>query len=273
MLIIKKFHDYYDSAIGFGGVDKTCVYDRKPLIQGNKYEMDRILKQFEKEDNRWNSGPYSYNYFRYSRCDVPKNYPYSMEPFVIGFCGKTYVGYCFKWDQPGQSDKIQISYDLNEILKIARFKEKKNKYSIYDRTKTDKDSVTQYFDKFHNKEHKDLFVKYHTPVFIIDYGTGLSSKYDFLPNDIKDDTFNEQFIINPRLADYEFYQVFNTAQTFQEIQMYLQGVLGNVEKPMVEISEKDKIVQHGMDKWSFRNPCPPARKLRRQKNAIKQCQN
>jgi hypothetical protein len=23
------FHDYYDTAIGYGGIDKTCVYKRK----------------------------------------------------------------------------------------------------------------------------------------------------------------------------------------------------------------------------------------------------
>ena len=36
MLIISKFHDYYDSAIAYG-VDKECVYNRKTeIIDKNK---------------------------------------------------------------------------------------------------------------------------------------------------------------------------------------------------------------------------------------------
>ena len=29
MYIVSKFHDYYDTAIGYGGVDKSIVYNRK----------------------------------------------------------------------------------------------------------------------------------------------------------------------------------------------------------------------------------------------------
>jgi len=37
----------------------------------------------------------------------------------------------------------------------------------------------------------------------------------------------------------------------------------NKEKEIVEISDKDKLLQHGFDKWSFRNPDPPKRKKRK----------
>jgi hypothetical protein len=40
---------------------------------------------------------------------------------------------------------------------------------------------------------------------------------------------------------------------FQEIQMFISGVLGIDENPTVEVSDKDKIISRGFDyKWSFR---------------------
>jgi hypothetical protein len=39
---------------------------------------------------------------------------------------------------------------------------------------------------------------------------------------------------------------------FQEISMFLGGVLGAGEKNIVEVEDKYKITQHGFNKWSFR---------------------
>ena len=42
---------------------------------------------------------------------------------------------------------------------------------------------------------------------------------------------------------------------FQEIQMYVSGVLGsNEDGEQTEMTEKQKVAQHGMNKWSFRKP-------------------
>ena len=67
----------------------------------------------------------------------------------------------------------------------------------------------------------------------------------------KSDT--QKFFINPLLKDYQFYKVYDAVQTFQEIQMFISGVLGNKEKEIIEVADKYKITQHGFDKkWSFR---------------------
>ena len=100
-----------------------------------------------------------------------------------------------------------------------------------------------------NYDAKDLFVEYNTPVFVYDgdYGrTALTTGRSYHRN-------KDAFIINPLLKDYEFYKVFDTFQAFQEIQMYIGGVLGSKENEIIKISDKDKINQHGFDfKWSFR---------------------
>jgi len=63
---------------------------------------------------------------------------------------------------------------------------------------------------------------------------------------------NRKFFINPVLKDYEFYKIFDSYQAFQEIQMFISGVLGSKEKDIIMIEDKYKIASHGFDKWSFR---------------------
>ena len=249
MLIIKKYHDYYDSAVGVDGIDKTCIYERLPVQESNQYEMGKIHELFKGDKVGWHCGPYSENYSKFRYNKPQKNDPYFIMPFIIGFCGKTYVGYVFKWDVYNDLDKIKIVYGPDEFFETQKFDATK-KYSRY---KTNYERTKKYFDRFHDKEHSDLFVKYHTPIWVYDFGTNIV-KYE---NDgFKNNQFNyrnKYFMTNPPLNDYEFYRIFNTQMAFQEIQMYLQGVLGNKEKEIVVISEKDKLQQHGFDpKYSFR---------------------
>jgi hypothetical protein len=91
MLIVSKFHDYYDTAIGFDGVDKTCVYNRVPKVEISK----EVSKIFEIKMNSWRDGPYQYKVYSSEHKMGSIN---EIIPFVVGFCGKTYVGYVFYRD-------------------------------------------------------------------------------------------------------------------------------------------------------------------------------
>jgi len=62
MLIVKKYHDYYDSAIGYGGVDKTCVYERVSKEELDDNEFIKIRQIFDGKRVRWDQAPYSYNH-------------------------------------------------------------------------------------------------------------------------------------------------------------------------------------------------------------------
>jgi hypothetical protein len=93
----------------------------------------------------------------------------------------------------------------------------------------------------------EIFRELNSPVFIYDGDYGRSYFYGKLYNNHK-----PKFIINPLLKEYEFFKVFDTFQAFQEIQMFLGGVLGRGEKEIVQVADKYKIAQHGFDKWSFR---------------------
>lgn len=246
MYIITKHKDYYDSA---GGVDKTCVWTRTPEIEENKEKKTNLIKFFEGPKVGWVSGPYSKYEPRFHGAGKS---PYLIRPFIIGFCGKTYVGYVFKWyTNDYLEEKVKIVYGPDEFFELCKIS------AIKSLEKPKKEATKLYFDKFHNKPHTELFFKYRTPIWVFDTGCYLVDyKFDTKFNILQDD-----FIINPNLSAYRFFQVFSAPQTFQEIQMYLQGVLGGVEKDVIIISDENKLLQHGFDKkWSFRNPCPPKRK-------------
>lgn len=63
---------------------------------------------------------------------------------------------------------------------------------------------------------------------------------------------DESLIFNPCLKDYEFYKTVDAVTAFQEISMFISGVLGGNSPKMVELEDKDLIKKHGYDKWSFR---------------------
>lgn len=230
MLIISPFRDYYDGAAGTLGVDKTVVYERETreveeVHQGKSRKHDKkdvprpfVLKM------TWFSG-------------MPTLSPrdgvrYHVGGFVVGFCGRTYVGFKV-FGMSEQEVKTRFLYDPDTASTFFPAK----------RWGDDRARVRAWFEAFHDKPlSPDLFRKYGTPVFVQE-----------------ENMFDDRFVVNPRLGDYEFFKVVGVPRAFQEISMYL-SVLGSREKDTSEVPDKFRIAQRGFDKWSFRNPDPPKRK-------------
>ena len=84
-----------------------------------------------------------------------------------------------------------------------------------------------------------MFRELNTPVFIYD-------------SERRKPRTSDALTIDPILKDYEFYKVVDAFQAFQEISMFIGGVLGRGEKEIIVVEDKYKIAQHGFDKWSFR---------------------
>ena len=84
-----------------------------------------------------------------------------------------------------------------------------------------------------------LNIKYKTPV-IVSYKE-------------KENKDSIKLISNPKLFEYNFLKMIDPYTLFQEIQMYVGGVLGNNEPNIIEVSDDVKIASHGYNKWSFRN--------------------
>ena len=56
----------------------------------------------------------------------------------------------------------------------------------------------------------------------------------------------------PILGDYDFQRIKDPYTCFQDVTMYLSGVVGNEEKPIEPISDVLKAETHGFNKFSFR---------------------
>jgi hypothetical protein len=61
-----------------------------------------------------------------------------------------------------------------------------------------------------------------------------------------------ELVINPLLKKYSFFKMRDPFSAHQELYQFVGGYLKQPTRPMVEISDKDKVHKHGFDKWSFR---------------------
>lgn len=229
MYIISKHKDYYDGVINTMGVDKTIIYDRK-LYEISDYE--KFPDEFQRK--RFD------NYRKINHFLNLENYPlkksvkyFNLNSFIIGFCGKLYIG----WKFYEERKNIKDQYGMNKIYtKIIYDYDDAKKYI---QTTNWGGNLNDSVNYVLNYDPIEIFRKYNTPVFVYVNESMISVK------DVK-------FIINPILKDYEFYKIFDSFTAFQEIQMFISGVLGSGENKMIEIEDRYKIPQHGYDKWSFR---------------------
>jgi len=219
MLILSKKKDYYDGVVGTMGIDKTIVYDRKETI----FEGKNIPKIFSVKSFRMRYENNIFHAISYRKLtkEIRSKYD-SLSYIIVGFCGKVYLGLVLSYKiKTGflPEDKYVIVYNQDEIKEIVEWSE-----------------IDNYLIFVNNYNAIEMFRTYNTPAFVyVDGGR------------------NDKFIVNPILDEYDFYKVFDSFNAFQEIQMFIGGVLGSKENEIIKISDKDKINQHGFDyKWSFR---------------------
>src|SRR5258708_2529651 len=91
MLIVPKFHDYYDTASSFG-IDKTCVYVRKSQCF--------VIKQY---------APYPSNY-------QSERFRFELYKRVIGFCGNLYPVLVVSKLQASKVIEEQYFYSVDEAV-------------------------------------------------------------------------------------------------------------------------------------------------------------
>lgn len=249
MLILSKHKDYYDTAIGYGGIDKSIVYDRKTTIvteQPVKLSSWRQRVMIERR-TIWDT--------LRRRQAHDKKEPWQYIPFIFGFCGKTYVGYYIAWlDRKCDITYQLITFDQDEVHRILvteREKDKPERRRV-DYKREWANTVSTLYDVYHKKADLSLFVKYRVPAYVIDFGTPLTSNEKYLDAEISHYQAESALILNPVLKDYELNTVFDAFTAHQEIEMFLGGVLGRPEKEVDEVPDKYRLAQHGFDKWSFR---------------------
>lgn len=238
MLIASKFHDYYDTAAVYG-IDKTCVYIRNEEKLPGKFKMP----------TRFNHWPHDERLIK-TKSGIQKA-SYDIDKYVIGFCGKLYPVVVIVKTADSKIERFSFysTEKVDAFFAKEKFSVKKDAARLYwgtwDFSVRSKLGLDNFFDVTHYKKLEEEFHKNKCPVFI--YG-------EFIHSDIKTSK-KPYLILNPRLKDYRFAQVKDPQTAFQDVFMYLSGVIGMPEVPMVKISDKELAAKKGHgDKYSFRKP-------------------
>jgi len=221
MRIISKFHDYYDSVQSYG-YDPNITYIRNLTEINNKEkEYENIYKDFS---------PFFKN--------VGSEYNWNAEVYfdVVGmivFCGKIYpyIGMLQK------DYKFLFFYNSLELIDyvIKNFVKKQLKHFFRKRL----------FYKTNHAESIQNFFKYKGTPIDLNFHFSVGSP---IINIIK----YKKIEINPVLKYIEFYKVIDTFTAYQELSMFISGVMGGQSPPMIEIDDKTRLEKHGFDKFSFR---------------------
>jgi len=235
MRIISKYKDYYD--LQGEMIDNTIIYKRN---EANHFVTSSTFPSlFSSNLKASQTGRF----------------------FFLGFCGKIYLGYevitvIYPYNKYYGSYKDKKYFFGNDILKILPSITGETAF-LGAKTITETNKILH---DFHEKDkYLDIFREYNTPIFITWLDKGWSSYSINNPN--KKD---HEIKVNICLKDFEFFKIKDAYTTFQEIQMFISGVLGNIEKDSTPLNDKEKIIAKGFDsRWSFRNPEPPKRKQKK----------
>jgi hypothetical protein len=236
--IISKFRDYYDLPHEF--VDESVVYLRKqatsPLQRG---EGPRLAKLEAKSHGRKPSGGI-----------VSESWEISFE--VIGFCGKLFpVILCLRLGEAPSGSAYSASgrygfYELKDFLRFAAARgievPSSRRYRWFPQSAYDLslEAADMFLKGTGGLEALlPIFRKENAPCFVARQG-GRGGP--------------AQITTNPFLKGYSFAKVKDPFTAHQEISQYVGGLLPQPERPMIEVSDKDKVAKHGFNEWSFRRP-------------------
>jgi len=222
MRIFSKYHDYYDTVRGFG-FDPTCVYNRK---EEEIYPSDTIFKEII--NNSFIKRARSKLPCAYSNRKITNEQICVYDSFILLFCAKIYPCIIFSI-QPKQTyeikePKFKYCYTFDDAIKYSD----ERRYSS-----TNKQNLDSLFSYTEHTSFINLHQKLQVPSIMI---------------------FRKDLIIlNPILKNYKFYKVMDSFTTFQELSMFLGGIISQPEKSLIKISNDIRLQKHGFDlKKSFR---------------------
>ena len=255
MKIHSKFHDYYDTALGFG-IDPNCHYVRhtKTFQKKSNSELTSefdlihdltIMEEYFDEVPRMGNS--------WQRLDSRFE---DSEAFCLLFCGRLYPFLKVKTRAKtfGGSEKLHFIHNIDDVDRLMKKYGTKKEQEKYAGTKKKKGRSRGW--NSYSKYFRYSFFKRRSMVKFFEKYSGITSDRLMTPHyetGIPVFLVNYQFIEhNPCLKEHEFFRTIDAFQAFQELSMFISGVLGGQSPLMVEISNESKIHKAGFDEKSFR---------------------
>lgn len=248
MRIISKFVDYYDSAQGFG-IDPDLIYKRK-IREEEKIEATADIVKLYFSIPNGGTGFHSVITHR----------------VIVGFCGRLYPMVLIRpWNANGKDYVVHDADDHAALIKTFGDDSNLEVFEKAMQVQGRHGNGRMYWYRPTNRsdyadmkviEHERLFRELDTPVFVI---KGVTDNW-FRAMDHKHRTFMK-VEVNPNLRQYDFFRFKDPFTAFQEISMYLGGVLGTAEKEIITISDESMRDKKGFDDMSFKKE--PGKKRRR----------
>lgn len=242
MRIISPFHDYYDSAVGYGQ-DPSLIYKRIPRLVTIPH--NRIPSGFM---------PVVGNALRPPPLKEWQDHYISA---CIGFCGKAYPVLLSK---PEIIDETRVAANqtfetgLSGVLDIAQ-RVRQGPAPWWWEVNSVKKLYHNYCERLCGlKSGVELHTELDAPVFLA------LIRPSYRPEPIT-------LITNPRLANFRFAKVIEPFAAFQEIAMFLGSQLTNEDQAPRNVGG-DKIIAQskGFNEQSFRTAAPGQKKLNRAEN-------
>jgi len=250
MRIISKYKDYYDGVQSLG-MDTSLVFERFEKVIG----IERLNNYSKFESGLWES----YLTMQYVNIlgDKFKEYRIKTEFILIGFCGKLYPCIGFLHLQEGVEIKRVSTYSTDTTLEyIQKLTEQFGKIEFIEEYNqgcepTNKDLDNYFNHKVYSIDYSEWFQEIESPIFQFTENPKL--EYDMKQRKWlnKDDLIYVKR--NFQLSKYQFFKAVDSYSAFQELSQFLGGILTKRESIKDNLTDKDKVKQHGFDlKYGFR---------------------
>ena len=250
MRIISKVRDYYDCGQAYGQ-DPDLMYLRRPdeyiLLSGDQW-IDRLEDVRDTMPRSWHSP--------------------NLHRFIIGFCGRIYPGYKFSYcyhrlgvtQGKDQFTRLErVLYHPDDFKDLFRYKAvqkafphfmdkpkgRSSWWSLRQMRNTNFQAVVQTYEaNFASEAFFDLFIEMNSPIWIYD-----PSADERCRSPRRKGTFLK---INDRLEPYDFVRIQDPYTAYQELSMFVGGVLRRDVPIMVPISDESMLRKKGFHDYSFK---------------------
>ena len=242
MKIIGKLHDYYDGLMSYGQ-DESILFKRVTQTFDNTAdpvvkEVSDLLKLEVFERSTW------LGYYRFPSTDITtkKGNRHHVSSVFIGFCGKLYFGlHVNSYSTFGSTEHIdKYIFSVEDAEKLEQIYEYTSTHDWVEKKKIKylSNKMEKCVEATSKVDISGFLIKHKIPYFVANTQQGSLLNVTFIPV----------------LKDYEFQRVKDPYSAYQEISMYMGGVIPQDAMEGIIISDKDRIFQHGFNKLSFRHP-------------------